>query len=100
MFLGPLLKEFGTGDELLAVCGKRGPVAMAILRRRTRVAWETFQPSQAPLGAWMQIPEANTEELALSLIKALTGLGLALGISQLDPEMVMRPKDSRVLQTV
>jgi CelD/BcsL family acetyltransferase involved in cellulose biosynthesis len=99
MFLRPLLEEFGTGDEILAVCGKPDPFAMAILRRQTRFAWETFQPSQAPLGAWMQIPEADTEELALSLIKTLPGPALMLGITQLDPEMVRRPKDSAVLKT-
>ena len=100
MFVGPLLKEFGTGDEILAVCGRLDPVAMAILQRQTQVGWETFQPSQAPLGAWMQLPEVDTEELALSLIKTLPGFGLALGITQLDPELVRRPKDSAALQTV
>jgi CelD/BcsL family acetyltransferase involved in cellulose biosynthesis len=100
MFLRPLLKEFGTGREILAVCGRPDPVAMAILRRRSQVGWETFQPSQAPLGAWLQIPELDTEKLARSLIKALPGFGLSLGITQLDPELVTRPKDSAALQTL
>jgi len=100
MFLRPLIQEFGTGDEILAVYGKHDPVAMAILRRQTRFAWQTFQPAQAPLGAWMQMPEADTEELALSLIRTLPGIGLVVGITQLDPEMVRRPKDSPVIQTV
>jgi CelD/BcsL family acetyltransferase involved in cellulose biosynthesis len=100
MFLGPLLKEFGTGKEILAVCGGRDPVAMAILRRKTQVGWETFQPSQAPLGAWMQMPELDTEELAVSLIKKLPGVGIALAITQLDPELVRRPSESALLETV
>src|ERR1700674_1194711 len=73
MFVAPLLKEFGTGGEILAVCGQQDLVAAAILQRRTQVGWETFQPSQAPLGAWLQIPEVDTEKLALSLIKTLPG---------------------------
>jgi CelD/BcsL family acetyltransferase involved in cellulose biosynthesis len=100
IFVEPLLKEFGTGDEILAVCGRPDPVAMAILQREAQIGWQTFQPSQAPLGAWMQMPEADTEELALSLIKALPRFGLALGITQLDPELVTRPADSAALQTV
>jgi CelD/BcsL family acetyltransferase involved in cellulose biosynthesis len=100
MFVGPLLKEFGTGDEVIAVCGRPEPVAMAILQQQTQVGWETFQPSQSPLGAWMQMPEADTEELAGALVRVLPGTGLALGITQLDPDLVIRPKDSAVLETV
>src|SRR5436190_2015751 len=100
MFVSTLLKEFGTGEEILAVCGEGDLVAAAILRRRTRVGWETLQPSQAPLGAWIQIPEVDTEKLAIALIKTLPGFGLALGITQLDPELVRRPENSAALQTV
>ena len=100
MFVAPLIKQFGTGQEILAVCKAPEPVAMAILQRRSGFAWETFQPSQAPLGAWLQLPEMDTQKLALSLIKALPGLKLALGITQLDPELVARPTGSPVLETV
>jgi CelD/BcsL family acetyltransferase involved in cellulose biosynthesis len=100
MFVAPLLKEFGTGCEILALCGQPDPVAAAILQRRAQVGWETFQPSQAPLGAWIQIPEVDTEKLARSLIRTLPGFGLALGITQLDPELVRRPETSAALQTV
>lgn len=100
IFMAPLLKEFGTGDELLAICRPSEPVAMAILRRQSQIAWETFQPSQAPLGAWLQMPEIDTEELAQSLMKALPGFVMALGITQLDPDMVKRPKDSAALKTI
>ena len=100
MFVEPLLNEFGTGDEILAVCGGTDPVAMAILQRQTHVGWETFQPSQAPLGAWIQTPDMDTEELGRSLIKTLPGFGLALAITQLDPELVSRPKDSAALRSI
>lgn len=99
-FISPLLKEFGTGNELLAICRPSDPVAMAILHQQSQFRWVTFQPSQAPLGTWLQIPEADTEDLALSLIKALPGFGVAIGITQLDPELVKRPKDSATLKTI
>src|SRR5262249_32566450 len=87
-FMAPLLNEFRTGDELLAVCRPDDPVAMAIVRRQSQIAWETFQPSQAPLGAWLQMPEADTVVLAESLLKSLPGLVMALGITQVDPDLV------------
>ena len=99
MFMRPLLQEFGTGDETLAVCRPSDPIAMAILRRQSHIGWQTFQPSQAPLGAWLQKPEADTEELARSLMKALPGFGVALGITQIDPDLVNRPKGSATLKT-
>jgi CelD/BcsL family acetyltransferase involved in cellulose biosynthesis len=42
----------------------------------------------------------DTQELAVSLIRTLPGFGLALGITQLDPELVRRPMNSATLQTV
>jgi CelD/BcsL family acetyltransferase involved in cellulose biosynthesis len=99
-FLRPLLREFGAGDEILAVCGGPDPVAMTILQRQTQVGWQTFQPSQAPLGAWIQKPDLDTGELARSLIKALPGFVVTLGITQMDPELLKRPEDSAVLQSV
>ena len=99
-FMEPLLKEFGTGDEILAVCRPSEPVAMAILCRQSQVGWETFQPSQAPLGAWLQTSEADIKELGPSLIKALPGLGVALGITHLDPDLINRPQDSSTLKTL
>lgn len=99
-FMTPLLKEFRTGDELLAVCRPSDPVAMAIIRRQSQIAWETFQPSQAPLGAWLQMPEADTEALAESLLKSLPGLVMALGITQVDPDLVKRPADSATIKTL
>lgn len=100
MFVNALLKEFGTGREVLAIYRQDAPVAMAILQRHSQIGWETFQPSQAPLGAWLQLSDLDTEELVRSLIKALPGFVLALGITQLDPELVRRPEDSAALHSL
>src|SRR5579863_105915 len=100
IFFRNLLQQFGTGKEILAVRGSVVPTAMAVLQRETRVGWSTFQPSQAPLGAWIQMPNADTEDLATSLVRTLPGFTLALGISQVDPELVMRPNDTPTLQSV
>jgi CelD/BcsL family acetyltransferase involved in cellulose biosynthesis len=100
-FVEPLLAEFGSGDEVLARCERNGRLmAMAILRRRRAGAWETFQPSQAPLGMWIKRPELDMEALTSSLLRALPGFPLVLGITQRDPMLAPRPSDSAVLQTL
>ena len=100
-FIAPLLTEFGTGSELLVICEKDAQVmAMAIVTPRGKGAWDTFQPSQAPVGPWLYRQEVEIEELTVSLLKRLPGLSLSLGLTQLDPQLVARPQDSRHLRTL
>ena len=100
-FIAPLLKEFSDGKELLACFHQNGKVAaMGILAPKNRGAWETFQPSQAPLGAWIHRPETDLPQLTSSLLKALPGFPLALGITQQDPALVPRPSDNGKLETL
>ena len=60
-----MLQVFGTGRERVALCedNAQGLVAAAIVTPRNRWVWETFQPSQAPLGAWIQRPGLAVEPL-------------------------------------
>jgi hypothetical protein len=100
-FIAPLLDHFGTGRELLAARHSEGKVdAMTILSPAQRGSWQTFQPSQAPLGLWISDPGRSLEDLAGSLLQALPGFPLLLGIMQLDPEMLARPSDSGCLRTL
>jgi CelD/BcsL family acetyltransferase involved in cellulose biosynthesis len=89
------LTHFGTGKELLAVGSCAGEtVAMALLTRKNAIAWESFQPSQIPLGAYLQLPEFRVDELASALLRALPKPALLLGLTQLDPAWVNRPQAS------
>lgn len=91
-FVLPLLAEFGTGKELLATFETRGEVlAMAILTPRGIGAWETFQPSQAPIGMWLHRRFVELAPLLAELIRALPGFPQVLGLTQLDPEITARP---------
>jgi CelD/BcsL family acetyltransferase involved in cellulose biosynthesis len=93
-FIQPLLAEFGTGDEWLASCERNGrTVAMAIVVRRKRGAWETFQPSQQPVGMWLSRPELPVPALLDELLRALPGMPLVLGLTQCDPFLTPRPAD-------
>jgi CelD/BcsL family acetyltransferase involved in cellulose biosynthesis len=100
-FVLPLLEHFGDGTELLATASAgSGPLAMTLLRRTAPGCWQTFQPSQMPVGPWLQQPGVPPAELAHGLFAALPGFPLFLGITQLDPEILPRPAQSSTLSTL
>lgn len=100
-FVIPLLEAFSSGDELLAICGgKDNPSAMAIVNKVKLGAWSTFQPSQAPIGMWLQKPGESLEELSQSLRKALPGIVLIFSVTQQDPDLLPRPEHSRRFSTL
>jgi len=100
-FLKPLLEEFGTGQELLAFgCEDGKPCAAAILTKRRFGVWQTFQPSQLPLGAWVSRTDDNLAELARSLLRALPGINLNLSLTQIDPLYQPRPEDEPCIKTM
>src|SRR5437868_525314 len=56
-FMTILLRDFGTDRKLLAI-GYKGETVQAIgvIHRKRSGVWKTFQPAQAPLGAWLHRP--------------------------------------------
>ena len=100
-FVLPLLEHFGDGTELLATASAGAePLAMAILGRTAPGCWQTFQPSQMPLGPWLQQPGLAPAELVHGLFPALPGFPLLIGITQLDPEILARPASTPSLATL
>ena len=99
-FLRPLLAEFGTGHEQLALMHQHGSLrAGAILRRSGKGSWETFQPSQLPLGAWVAKADIDLEREAEKLLLVLPGIAIALGLTQLDSMLLPRRPDKPNLRT-
>lgn len=99
LFIEPLLREFGSGKELLALHRQGDDLTAATLVRPAgRGMWETFQPSQLPLGPWLAAPQAGLEPALRSLLSALPGLALGLGATQLDPRLTSRPAESSALK--
>lgn len=93
--LATALKEFGNGRERLLVAhDAEGPAAMLILCRKRFFEWETFQPSQLPLGAWVARKELSLLEVARSGQRHLPGLCLILGVTQIDPLSASRDADA------
>jgi CelD/BcsL family acetyltransferase involved in cellulose biosynthesis len=100
-FLLPALAEFGTGQEYLAIGEEEGaPLAMGIFRRAGRGFWETFQPSQLPLGAFVAKRGLPLDAALFALGRALPGVVLGVALTQQDPAITPRPGISPTLGTL
>lgn len=100
-FLLSALQAFGTGREKLACLGDpHAPQGMAVVVERRGGVWETFQPSQAPIGFWLLRRGLDLETALNALVRALPGFPLMAGITQQDPHLLPRPESSAQLQTL
>ena len=100
-FILPLLAQFANGSELLACCSVDGkPGAMLLLARHGRSVWQTFQPSQAPLGACVRHRDCDWLVLLPALLPMLPGIATTLGLTQQDPDLEARPATTPLLQTL
>lgn len=88
------LRTFGEGAERLLI-GSQGAqvVAMVLLTPHGRFRWQTFQPSQVPLGGWVASAHLSLQEVARSLLRGPLGLCLTLSVTQVDPEVAARTVD-------
>lgn len=99
-FLQPAIDSFGTGRELLCLDHEGGQIdAAAIVQPGHKGTWQTFQPSQLPLGAWLSRESADLPAACSRLLAKLPGLALGLGLTQLDSRFQSRPTDTSNLRT-
>jgi len=99
-FLQPALETFGNGQELLCLHHSNGQLsAAAIVQRGPKGMWQTFQPSQLPLGAWLSNEGVDLVATVNALLAKLPGLTLGLGVTQLDPRFQPRPEDGPKVRT-
>ena len=100
-FIAPLLRHFARGDEQIVAGFERGePQVAAIVQRVRTGGWQTFQPSQLPLGAIVSKRGLDAFDVYDGLLSALPGLRLSLGITQLDPLLGARPPEDARLHTI
>ena len=97
-FVAPLLENLSAGGEKLVLFGEPAQ-AMAVVRRARAGVWETFQPSQAPVGLWLAEKNLSWDRLLPALQRALPGCAL-LGINQIDPDHYPRPAQSARVMTL
>lgn len=91
----PALKHFGSGKERLLVGhDAQGPATMLILQQKRFFEWNTFQPSQIPLGAWVARKDLSLLEITRDCQRNLPGPCLILGITQIDPLLAARDRDA------
>lgn len=100
-FMIPALRAFGTGTELVVTFGPDHDFsAMGVFRQRRTGMWETFQPSQLPLGAFQMRRGSPANGMMEGLLRELPGVGIAVALTQQDPEIVERPPESAVVETI
>lgn len=100
LFIRHLLRVFRSGTECLVVLGPPGEEqALGIVRSSRLGAWETYQPSQLPLGAWVMAGSLDYAEVAASLLRTLPGTPLLFALTQQDPLVKPRPSNSATLRT-
>ena len=85
------LRCFGQGRERLLVARRSGdPVAMLVLAPVGFGRWNSFQPSQLPLGSWVAQPGLDVAQLCRQLTRGPLGPCLTVGLTQVDPLMAPR----------
>jgi CelD/BcsL family acetyltransferase involved in cellulose biosynthesis len=80
------LEAFGGGAECLFV-GREGArvAALFVLVPAGPLRWQSFQPSQLPLGAWVAEAGATLPVLCRELLRSRLRWCLALSLTQVDP---------------
>lgn len=98
MFVQALLNYFGNGREQIALY-KSDQLEAACVVSSGRLAAASFQPSQAPIGLYLQRSGPLNHE-ALHLLMPTLGIKSAmLGLLQLDPDLLPRPEGQPLLST-
>lgn len=89
------LKLLGQGTERLLVgYESTNCVAMFLLSPIGMFRWQTFQPSQIPLGAWVAKADLDLPDTARNLMHSNLGLCLGLSITQVDSRIAARRTDT------
>ena len=100
-FITPLLNYFSEKEMVIAFAYKHEELVIASILTKLRLGqWQTFQPSQAPMGMWLCKKEYFNDDSLASLANALPGLVLTLSITQQDPNVLARPCASKYSSTL
>jgi GNAT acetyltransferase-like protein len=85
-FVAPLLRHFESPGVLLGVNDDPRKRGMALVQRKSPGVWETYQPSQAPLGLILCGSTANSSDELISLLRSLPGYAIQLSVLHQDPD--------------
>jgi len=102
LFVDCALRHFGDESTLLGVKNDSRQSGLGIFKKKGIGFWETFQPSQAPLGLMLLPAEIDVREEIVALMRSFPGYALQLSVLQQDPDyaMVRHAFDGQQFQTV
>ena len=83
-FVAPLLRHFGSDDVLLGASANSSRPGMLLAVRKATGIWETFQPSQAPIGLFIPGSHAEPAKFLPEILRGLPGPAVQLAILQQD----------------
>ncbi len=87
-FIAPLIHYFAHNNEILAIGKINNTItAIGIFQKINFFTWQSFQPSQAPVGLWL-CPKNYTTLALKSLIKKLPGFILKIDVLHQDPNII------------
>jgi CelD/BcsL family acetyltransferase involved in cellulose biosynthesis len=85
-FVGSVVRHFARPDTLLAVSDGADAAGMVLLERIRPGCWQTFQPSQAPLGLLALSDWRTAGDQLQQLMRKLPGYTISLSVLHQDPE--------------
>jgi CelD/BcsL family acetyltransferase involved in cellulose biosynthesis len=86
-FVQRLIRHFGSPNTLCGVANRSDMRGMVLIEKVRPGMWQTFQPSQAPVGVILLAGQADRLASLRALIRRLPGCALSLGILQQDPAL-------------
>ena len=91
IFVECALRHFGDDSVLLGVKNDSRKPGLAMFRKKGTGFWETFQPSQAPIGLILLPMGIDVRDELAELMRSLPGYALQLSVLQQDPDYAMVP---------
>jgi Acetyltransferase (GNAT) domain len=85
-FVSALVRHFASDQTLLGISNDRNRLGMLIVDKVRPGFWQTFQPSQGPMGLMLLENEDVVEQQISELIRQLPGYSLGLAVTQQDPD--------------
>jgi hypothetical protein len=86
-FVAPLVRHFASAETLLCICDDKKNPAMAIVHKARTGFWQTFQPSQGPLGLIVLGNTDGAVEQIYELMRTLPGYTVGFSVTQQDPDL-------------
>ena len=86
MFIEPLLRHFGNSRTLLGVCNEKKNPGLVLIEKTKLGFWQTFQPSQAPIGPLVLGNHEAVLDQMERLLLNLPGFAMGFSVTQQDPD--------------